>query len=799
MQGNGPIPAYGRWLTARPWRVLLVAVSAALAAAWGVQYLSFSADYRVYFGADNPDLQAFQRFESAYTTSDNLVIAVRPRDGELFTPRMLGLLHELTEAAWQIPYATRVDSPSNFQHISAQGDDVVVADLVPDPAALTQAQAERIKARALAEPALVGRLLSEDASTAGVFVTLKFSGEDHTDHLPQAVEAAYALAERYRAEYPQARIAVSGVAAFSYTEVALSKADLATLTPIMLALMALCMLVLLRSLTAALVTLAMIGLSAATALGVAGWLGMQINASSAMAPTIILTLAVADSVHILVSVFDEMHAGRSKRDALVESLRLNAQPVFLTTLTTVIGFVSLNFSDTPPFRELGNITAIGISAAWVYAMTLLPAMIVLLPLHPRTRVGAGRGMMTRFGQFVVRRARLAFTASLVLSLVLLALIPRLEIDDQFLAWFDADLPFRQATDFITDNLTGPYTLEYSVPAAGENGISDPEYLRHLSRFAAWLQTQPDVVHVDQFGQVMKRLNRAMHGDQPDWYRLPRDPALAAQYLLLYELSLPAGRDLTSQINFDKSASRVTVTLDRVSSNRIETLAHRSEQWLRDNLPTYMHTQATGTMMLFTHLTARNIRAMLVGTALAFLLIAATLVIALRSLRLGLISLIPNFLPALLALGLWALLVGEIGLIVSVIAATTMGLIVDDTVHILSKYRRARREHDLAPADAIVYMFAHTGNALLITTVVLVLGFMVLYLSDFRLNSNMGLLTSIALAFALILDFFLLPPILMALGKRGDRTTPARAGDKPRAQTDPASGAAALHRNPRSPP
>ena len=764
-QAIGPVVRYGLWLNTWRWPVTLACLLATGAAAWWAQYLTFSADYRVYFDADNPGLQAFQQFESAYTTSDNLIIAVRPKDGELFNPRMLGLVHELTEAAWQIPHAARADSLTNFQHISARGDDVVVADLVEEAASISDEDIERIKTAAMAEPALAGRLVARDAQTAGIFVTLKFPGEDHTDHLPQSVEAAYALAERYRAEFPQAQIEVSGVAAFSYAEVELSKSDLRTLTPIMLVLMAACLLLLLRSLSGTVVTLVMIALSAITALGVAGWMGMQLNASSAMAPTIILTLAVADSVHILASYVDEMHAGRDKRAALIESLRLNAGPVFLTSLTTVVGFLSLNFSDTPPFRELGNITAVGIAAAWLYSMTLLPALIIILPAQPRTRVGAGRGTMTRFGRFVVARARAAFITTLALSLLLLTFIPRLEIDDQFLEWFDTDVPFRQATDFITTNLTGPYTLEYSLPATGENGISDPAYLRHLNRFAEWLHAQPDVLHVDHFAQVMKRLNRAMHGDDPTWYRLPREPELAAQYLLLYELSLPAGRDLTTQINFDKSASRVTVTLDRVSSSRIKDFAHRSERWMKENLPAYMHTRTTGTIMMFTHLTERNIRAMLVGTALAFLLIAATLVIALRSLRLGLISLVPNFLPALLAIGLWTVLVGEIGLIVSVIAATTMGLIVDDTVHILSKYRRARQEHNMEPGDAIVYMFAHTGNALLITTVVLVLGFLALAMSDFRLNSNMGLLTSLALLFALLLDFLLLPPLLMALDSR----------------------------------
>lgn len=747
------------------WFVLVACLLIAAVAAWGTRYLGFSADYRVYFGEDNPDLALFERLEDAYVSSENLIIALRPRDGELFTRERLSIVHELTEAAWELPYATRVDSIANFQRLSAEGDELLVSDLVGPPNALSRTEVERIRENALSEPALTGRLLSGDGTTTGLVVTLKFPGGEHGEHLRQSVEAAYALADRFESEYPGIEFATSGVAAFSYAEVEMSRRDLERLTPIMFALMAGCMLLLLRSATGVLVTATLIGLSSAVAIGMAGWMGIRLNASSAMAPTIILTLAVADSVHVFAGIFDEMKAGRDKLSAIVESLRINAQPVFLTSLTTTIGFLSLNFSDSPPFRDLGNITAIGIVTAWLLAMLLLPAMVAILPVRSRHRAGAGRELMGRLGKRLVARARPVFLSVGALAFVLLAFVPTLQVDDQFLNWFDEDTRFRRATDFITEHLTGPYALEFSVPAKGENGITDPEYLRNLERFTDWLETQEYVIHVDHIARVMKRLNRTMHGDREEWYRIPESKPLAAQYLFLYELSLPPGRDLSSQVDFNKSASRVTVTLDRISSNRIEAFADRAEGWMTENLPAYMQTEPTGTIMIFTHLTERNIRAMFAGTGIAFVLIAGILILSLRSLRLGLISLVPNVLPVLLAIGLWAAIADEIGLIVSIIAVTTLGLIVDDTVHILSKYRRARREHDLPPGEAVVYVFSHAGNAIVITTVVLTAGFLVLCLSDFRLNSDMGLLTSITLVFALIMDFTLLPFILMKLGIR----------------------------------
>ena len=280
-----------------------------------------------------------------------------------------------------------------------------------------------------------------------------------------------------------------------------------------------------------------------------------------------------------------------------------------------------------------------------------------------------------------------------------------------------------------------------------------------------MRDQPGVIHVNSLTDVMKRLNKSMHGDDEKWYLLPDERELAAQYLLLYEMSLPYGLDLNSQINIDKSASRVIATLDNVSSNDIRQTSTRANQWLVNNTPGYMHADGSGTSVMFAYITDRNIQFMLVGTAIAFLLISATMVIALRSVKIGLISLVPNMVPAAMAFGLWGMTVGQLGIAASVVAATSLGLIVDASVHFLSKYMRARRERGASPEDAIRYGFHTVGMALWVTTAVLVLGFAVLSQSAFKINADMGLLTSITIAIALVVDFLLLPPLLMLLEKK----------------------------------
>jgi len=758
------VPVYARWVIRWRWLVLALSLLAVLLAGYGLRNFAFSADYKVYFGENNAELIAFDNFESTYTSSENILFVLQPKDKNVFTPDSLEIITQLTQKAWQIPHAIRVDSITNYQHTEATGDDLRVADLVENPQALDAADLARIRAVALQEPALAGRLISYDGGTTGISVTLLFPGSDHTQHLPDSVAYAEKLTAELRSTYPDLTVALTGISIFSAAEIQVSESDSYILVPVMYGLMITLLLVFLRSVSGTVTTLLVVSLSVIVALGLMSWAGLMMNASTALAPIIILTLAIADSVHILLAAFHEIRAGRSKNDALVESLCINAEPVFLTTLTTSIGFLSLNFSDSPPFNDLGNITAIGVIAAWIFSITFLPALMSVLPLRVKPQTSDRRLAMERFGDFVVGRRVPVFWSMLVLSLIIISFIPRLELDDRFVQWFDESVPFRVDTDFATANLTGPYVLEYSVDSGQSGGISEPEYLQRLESFATWLRTQPEVTHVSSFTDVMKRLNRSMHGDDTSWYRLPDNRELAAQYLLLYEMSLPYGLDLNTQIDLDKSASRITVTLDTLPQKQIIEVIDRTEAWLADNMPPAMQAKATGTIVMFVNLAMRNIFGMLGGTALAFVLISALLIFALRSVRLGLISLIPNFIPVLITFGLWGIFVGEIGIIASMITATSMGLIVDDTVHILSKYRRARQQHNLCNHDAIRYSFAMVGKALWVTTAVMVAGFSVLAFSSYKLNVDLGILTATVVGVALIMDFLLLPTLLMFMDK-----------------------------------
>ncbi len=758
------VEQYARWVIRLRWLIVFLTLGVVGLLASGGQLLSFSNDYRVFFSEDNPQLTAFENLQDTYTKNDNILFMLMPKEGEVFTPDVLEAVVELTEDSWQIPYSIRVDSISNYQHTYASGDDLSVVDLIEEPRTLTTDQLQSIKNIALNEPLLVNRVISPSAHATGVNVVVELPGNDPNEVF-EVSAAAREIKTRIEAEFPQIDLYMTGVVLMNNAFPEASQEDMQTLVPLSYLVIIIGAFLFLRSIAGTIGTVCVIVFSTVMAMGSAGWLGIQLTPPAMSAPTMILTLAVADSIHFLVTMLHEMRKGSSKNDAIVESLRINFQPIFLTSATTTVGFLSMNFSDAPPFRDLGNITAMGVMYAFFLSVMLLPAIMAILPVKVKPSKALSSRLMEQFSEFVIRRRQSIFWGMAGIILLSVAFIPKNELNDIFVNYFDETIEFRAHTDLVADNLTGIYFIDYSLESGESGGISNPDFLKKVDQFADWYRQQPETKHVNTITDTFKRLNKNMHGDDPAYYVLPEERDLAAQYLLLYEMSLPYGLDLNNQINVDKSAVRISITLDTISTKNILDLESRAEAWFKENAPEMLTTGASPSVM-FAHIGERNIRSMLGGTVVALILISMILIVALRSVKLGLISLVPNLIPAAIAFGVWGLFVGEVGLALSVVVTMTLGIVVDDTVHFISKYLRAQRENNLSSEDAVRYAFANVGVALWVTSLLLIAGFLVLTLSAFELNSGMGLMTAVTIGVALAVDFLFLPTLLMKLeGKK----------------------------------
>jgi predicted RND superfamily exporter protein len=482
-----------------------------------------------------------------------------------------------------------------------------------------------------------------------------------------------------------------------------------------------------------------------------------------------MALSVASTIHLMSGFLKRFNAGADRSSAIRSAMSENLKPIFLTAVTTAIGFLCLNISDVPPYRLLGNTTAMGVGIAFILTFTLLPALLRVLPFqrrqHSENQSGkvAGDGWR-RFGQRVAANPGKISLASLAVMAVIVIPIQNNVIDDRLLTYFDKEVPIRSNTDYVMENFSWFYGAFMPVSAEEGSSITSPDYLNALDGFLNWSREQPEVMAAGGFSDVIKQLNQNMNADDPAFYSIPDNQQLIAQYLLLYELSLPFGKDLSTQIDNSRTSSLVRVGFNDLSSAEMRDFEYRANEYMQQHFPQAMRSNLTGPPMLFAHIWNDATMSNLMGMGLAVLVICSLIGVMLGSAKIGLISLLPNILPALMAFGVWGLVNAQIDIGSSIVAVIAFGIIVDDTIHFLHRYRHFRLQGD-SYEEAIASTFAAVGGALFTTTVVLALGFGVLAFSNFTLNSSMGMLTGITIVLALIVDFIFLPAFLGVVDRR----------------------------------
>ncbi|MHA9723238.1 efflux RND transporter permease subunit [Vibrio parahaemolyticus] len=744
--------------------VLLATIFLIIIATIGGKNLYFRGDYDIFFDGTNKQLLAFDEIQTTFAKTDNLAIVIAPEDGDIFTPQTLSLIQKITVDAWQVPYSSRVDSIANYQHTEAFDDDLLVEDLLYSEYELTPERISKVKSIALSEPVLKSALVSEKGDVTVVNITVQLPEMDKTAEVEEVVSSINAMIDRYQRAYPDVTFHKAGIIAMNHAFMTAAQDDSSTLVPTMLVVILVFLTIMLRSILSVIATLIVIIGSVMATMGISGWAGMFLSTATVNVPTLIMTLAVADCVHVIATMRQSMKNGFTKVQSIERSIALNFVPILITSVTTAIGFLMMNMSDSPVLRDFGNLSALGVMVACFLSVTLLPALLKLLPIHVKMETSQDqKHVMDRLGDFVISQRRALLPLSVAVIVVCASLIPLNKVNDESVEYFGQRNEFRQAADFMEERISGMTNISIAIKTNESQGIAAPDFLNTIGEFSSLLRDQPETDHVATLADVYKRLNKNMHGDDEAYYLLPQERELAAQYLLLYEMSLPYGLDLNNQINVDKSSIKMVLTVANLGSVELVDLENRIYQWFAEHAPQYQ-VVASSPSLMFAHIGETNMASMLSTLPITLVLISALLIFALRSVRLGLISLMPNIAPAVIGFGLWALISGEINLGLSVVVTLTLGIVVDDAVHFLSKYQRARREGQTAE-QAVRYAFHTVGRALWITTVVLVAGFSVLAMSSFRLNADMGQLSAIVIFIALVVDFLFLPTLLMLFDKK----------------------------------
>jgi len=753
--------------------------------AGGLVFLQENNDGRIFFDKASSERQKLIALEQKFTETNSLLIALSTEGGDVFAPDVLKAIVEITERSWLLPYVTRVDSLSNFQRISSVDDDVVIESLFTAENIPSKEMRDEIRKYALSETDLIGQILSPDGAVTAVAINVAAPRGD-SKAINEIMAEVEALRQKIQSNYSGISLYVTGDIPLDNAFAEAYAYDLQYLFPVFLSVVFLVCCFFFRSFLLSFVILSMMILVVAATMGSAGFLGIDLTAGTSVVPIILITISLADFIHLLSAVRIGMGKGLEERQAVLRSLERNFLPISLTSFTTLIGFLSLNFSDAPPFQDLGNLVAIGIFISYLITFTFFPALLMRMKLrHIFNRNYAtftvSPNFISRFSHTLIQKRGIVSSIVIMIALVISSGLTRIEFDDDWVKYFDQENSFRHDTEFVVGHLTGVDTIEYIISSGPESRVTDSRFLQQLDRFGVWARAQPDVVHVSSIVSLFKKINAHMAPFPAT--ALANDPAsgpasdpasdltraenwpvaensdLNAQYLLMYEMSLPAGLDLNDRVDIARESTRLTVTARDLTSRQMRQLDMRVSQKLREMKLIEPDESGTGIPLMFANLSERNIKSMLTGILFALIVVSIVLTLSFKSVTLGLISFVVNVLPIILGFGIWGWFYQYIGVSLTVVAAIAFGIVVDDSIHFITKYSKEIKAEKGDTIKALTTTFREVGGALVMTTTILVMGFLILSFSLFQPTWGLGLICAIMITIALLYDFLLLPILL----------------------------------------
>ena len=505
-------------------------------------------------------------------------------------------------------------------------------------------------------------------------------------------------------------------------------------------------------------------MSISAVLGFAGWIGIKFNNLTATVPHILIAISVADAVHILVTFFQFRSAGLERKQAAHQTLVKNLQPTLLTSISTAIGFYSFASAEILPIVYMGILAGTGTLLAWAITIFILGPLMAYLPVKVKAKPQAikpdqAHPLAIRYAGWL-QRHRFAIIGVFVLftgTAVYLAL--QNEINSNPFKYFAEDVPTRVANEFAEERIGGMLGMEITIDSGVADGVKDPEFLKKVEAYQEWIDDLPHISKTLAITDIIKQTNRSLEGDRQSAYVIPDDQDLVAQEMFLYSMSLPQNMDLNNRVTLDNDMLRLTAMSSLHDSKQsLKEIARVEAKAKEMGLDAYV----TGKMPLYHGMNPYVVNAFIRSISLALVLVSLLMVFTFRSVSLGMLSMIPNTVPLVFGAGLMFLLNKPLDIGTVLVTSTCLGIAVDDTIHFLANYNRWRRL-GVSRQEAVAQVITHTGPALAVTTLVLVMAFSTFAFSSFVPNINFGIITAIVLTSALVTDATLLPAMLLSRG------------------------------------
>ena len=785
---------FGGFIHDNPFKVILLVAILLAFPIIHVPQIKMDTSTEGFMHDNDPVLLTYNKFRKQFGRDERIILAIE--DNNIFSVEFLTKLRNLhRDIENSVPYLDDITSLYNVRNTRGKGDQLITDDLL-EPFPKTDKDIANIKKRAMESHFYKDLFISQDGKMTTIVIETdayshegeqEFSVEDEfsegfddeatqntkdnrkflTDQENhQILEALQKVTDKYKAQ--GLKIYMAGSPTVNNQLKAQMRSDIQKFMRITFVIILIFLFIVFRRATAVFYPLLVIILSLVTTVGTMAWSGTAFKLPTQIVPSLLIVVSVGATVHILSIFFDEFNKTGDKKEALSYTLRHSGLAIAMTSITTAIGIGSFSGSQVAPVSDLGIFASLGVLISLFLTLTILPALLAITKLKPKRSkaTDALDEVMKKLAVIPAKYTKTVLAISAVLVVVSLIASFRVELSHNPLKWFQPDVPVRVSTEVIDSKMNGSVTIELVVDTGKVNGWQDPERLKKLNELSAKLEKyKDDYTHVGKvvsLATIVKETNRALHENKEEYYTIPTKQDLVSQELLLFENS--GSDDLEDVVDSQFSKARVTIKLpwqDAIHSTKV--LAYVTKEakktFAQDKV------DVTGMTPLLVNTFSQSVHSSVVSYLIAGAGITLMMMLILGSFRLGLLSMIPNVTPIIM--GLLVMYVGKMPLdmFTLLIGSIAIGLAVDDTIHFMHNFKRYYLKSG-DPAKAIEQTFSTTGKAMVITSIVLSLGFFAYLAANMISVQNFGMITGSVILFALFADLLLAPALMMVVAKRG---------------------------------
>ena len=756
----------GHFIHRRWWWLALVLL---LTVFFGSQMkkIRFDNSADIWFVEGHPSLAAKARFDATFG-NDEFVYLMFTSDRTPFTPENFALMAEMARTLEKrVPYAKRVVWLGNAEVVEGREGEVTIRDFLPDPPKTQEEIAAKLE-EAAADPAFVGSLISPDKTALTMTIELNSYPPKEEDLTPQVTvvrKADEVLAEpRFAALRPLA--AGPPVYNVRYTE--LVRRDMGKFFGLVILVQAVMLLFFGRGPRAVLTPLAITSLGVFWTMGTIGLLGYTMNLLSSALPTMLICVGIADAVHLIAAFHHEGRRGFERREALRHAMGEVGLAMLLTSLTTAIGFLAYLTGRVAPYRDMGVYVACGVVYTFLLTVILTPIIYSFgkKALKPAAE-GKKGDMFDRFLRFSHRlateRPRATAAAFFLVMAITFAGFLQLKVESDSNKLIFKGQPLRDTLDEVDARMGTGMGLELLIDTGREGGVKDPAFMEKLDALMRAAEAHPLVRKADSVTTALKRMRRAMRDGDPAFYSLPETPEAVAQYLYLYEGS--GGGALDRQLGFRYDTARLSVKFPSLDTAQSRELMAYIQGKVAEIFGPDAKVLISGGMSRYLELNDILYQGQRHSFLAATLAIGLVLVLVLRSLKLGLLSMIPNVFPVFFAMGFLGLVGHYLDVISISFAGVIIGVAVDDTIHFFTRFKQEFARLGRYK-EALAATYISVGRPIAQTTILLVVGNSVLMFSSLLGFFKLGMLFGVAFGSALLADLWFAPALIVLLKPLG---------------------------------